>query len=77
MPDATTVKLPTTLARRIRSARVQRGLKQFELAERAGISQGHLSQIEAGKRPTLATMKKLRDALQLTDLEFQSWVDAA
>ena len=27
-----------------------RGIKQFELAERAGLSQGHLSDLESGRR---------------------------
>jgi transcriptional regulator with XRE-family HTH domain len=37
------------------------------LAERAGIAQPYLSQIETGKREgTLQTMKKIADALKLT-----------
>ncbi|MFN8052799.1 MAG: helix-turn-helix transcriptional regulator [Acidimicrobiales bacterium] len=40
------------------------GFSQAELSRRAGISQGHISQIEAGqKRPRPATIVRLADVL--------------
>lgn len=40
---------------RIRALREQRGLKQYELAMEAGISQGHLSRIESGSLETVGS----------------------
>jgi len=51
----------------IRVWRERRGLTLTALAERAGIAQGYLSQIENRKRDgTVLTMKKLAEALDLT-----------
>jgi DNA-binding XRE family transcriptional regulator/PHD/YefM family antitoxin component YafN of YafNO toxin-antitoxin module len=51
----------------VRVWREHRGLTVSALAERAGIAQPYLSQIETGKREgTLQTMKKIADALKLT-----------
>jgi transcriptional regulator with XRE-family HTH domain len=61
------------LGERIRSLRETRGWTQTELAERAGLSQVHVSFIETGKRLALAheTVAALADALGVTsdDLE--------
>lgn len=66
------------LGQRIEKARIARGLKQVQLAELSGLGQGHLSQIEHGEKiPSLATLKKLRDALALSESEWVTWVDAA
>lgn len=51
----------------VRVWREHRGLTAGVLAERAGIAQPYLSQIETGKREgTLQTMKKIADALKVT-----------
>lgn len=48
----------------IRVWREHRGFTSAALAERAGIGQGYLSQIETGKREgTIETLKKLAEAL--------------
>lgn len=48
----------------VRVWREHRGLSASALAEKAGIAQPYLSQIETGKREgTLQTMKKIADAL--------------
>ena len=50
----------------VRVWREHRGLTMAALAERAGIAQPYLSQIETGKRDgTVETMKKLARALDL------------
>lgn len=50
----------------VRVWREHRGLSMAALAERAGIAQPYLSQIETGKRDgTVETMKKLARALDL------------
>lgn len=51
----------------IRVWREHRGLSASSLAEKAGIAQAFLSQIETGKRDgTVTTLKKLADALSVT-----------
>ena len=51
----------------IRDARASRGLSQDALAERAGISQPSLSQIETGDTtPRLETLDAIADALGMT-----------
>lgn len=55
------------LVRRRRDA----DLKQYQLAEAAGISKSHMSDLEAGKyQPTLATLGRIAAALgcELSDL---------
>jgi len=54
------------IGRQIRQAREAAGWTQAELAERAGLSQQHVSLIEAGGRPELSirTLMRLADALQ-------------
>lgn len=52
---------------RVRVWREHRGLSVSALAEKVGIAQPYLSQIETGKREgTLQTMKKIADALKIT-----------
>lgn len=49
---------------RVRVWREHRGLKTAALAERAGIAQAYLSQIETGKREgTVETYRKIAEAL--------------
>lgn len=51
----------------IRVWREHRGLSASSLAEKAGIAQAFLSQIETGKRDgTVTTLKKIADALSVT-----------
>lgn len=48
------------VGRRVRALRVERGLSLSELARRAGIGKGSLSEIEAGRRnPTIETLYAL------------------
>ena len=48
------------MGRRVRALRVERGLSLSELARRAGIGKGSLSEIEAGRRnPTIETLYAL------------------
>jgi transcriptional regulator with XRE-family HTH domain len=49
----------------VRRLRRQRDLTQDQLARRAGLDQGHVSQIESGKRanPSALVIKKLARAL--------------
>lgn len=64
------------IAAAVRDRREALGLTQEELADRAGLRQGHLSQIERGtRRPTLQTLGKLRDALELSPTDWMEWVD--
>lgn len=55
------------LGRAISLCRVQRGLTQVELAERAGLSVSYLSLLEQNKRrdPTLSKIQKLAEALRV------------
>ncbi len=48
----------------VRVFREWRGLTQVELASRAGLSQGHVSDIEGGRRiGTVAVLRQIADAL--------------
>lgn len=47
----------------IKTLRKERGLSQIELADKAGITQAALSQIENGKRPGNETIKKISETL--------------
>lgn len=50
----------------VRVFREYRGLRAGELADKAGISQGYLSEIEAGKKPgSLGVLKRIAAALDL------------
>lgn len=52
------------LGMRLRTLRQERGLTQAELAERAGLDQGHLARIERGTRwPRMVSLYCLADAL--------------
>lgn len=70
-------ELPTiSIGQDIKVRRDKQGWSQSELARRSGVSQGYISQIEAGtRRPSLQALVKLRDALGLSVEEFASWVD--
>lgn len=48
------------------ATRISAGFSQSELARRAGLSQGHLSELERGdKNPRPATLKKLATVLSV------------
>lgn len=50
--------------------RKQRGWTQEELAERSGLSQQYLSDLERGKRnPTVLTIFELAQALEVSHIE--------
>lgn len=50
----------------VRVFREYRGLRAGDLAEKAGISQGYLSEIEAGKKPgSVAVLRRIAQALDL------------
>jgi len=54
-------------ANKVLAWREYRGMSAKELAEKAGITQAYLSQIESGKRDgTVGTMKKIAVALRIT-----------
>jgi len=56
--------LQTMFGRNLRAARMAQGLKQADLAEKAGINQQYVSSIEAGQiNLTLDTVKRLAAAL--------------
>ncbi|UXZ53194.1 helix-turn-helix transcriptional regulator [Halomonas sp. 7T] len=55
----------------VKGYREYRGLRAGELAEKAGISQGYLSEIESGKKSgSLSVLKRIAAALdvELSDL---------
>lgn len=57
-------QLVIEVARRIRDLRVARGLKQVELAERAGVSAVSLNRIERGRQePSLGSLARLAAVL--------------
>ena len=61
------------LGRKIRARREGRGLTQAELARMAGISQGHLANLEAGRRtPRLAVLERLARALEISPGELMA-----
>ncbi len=54
----------------IRALRVERDLKQLDVAEDAGITVSHLSKIETGKvNPTWGTVASIAKALDVTVAE--------
>ena len=64
-------RLDEIVRRRIRELRVERGLTQEELCERAGISVDAVSRIEGGSRvPTLDTIERLAKAFAVSPMTF-------
>lgn len=52
------------IGKRLRALRAERGLTILELAAKAGVSSGNISQIERGNsNPSISTLQKLRAAL--------------
>lgn len=57
------------VGRNVRRVRIEKGLTQEELAERAGTSQFYVSSLEAGRRnPTVVTVATLAKALGVDHL---------
>ena len=57
------------VGRNVRRVRIEKGLTQEELAERAGTSQFYISSLEAGLRnPTVVTVASLAQALGVDHL---------
>ena len=55
----------------IKEKRERLGISQKELAEKAGISQSFLCDIEQGRsKPSIDTAVKLADALGISDIKF-------
>ena len=51
---------PTTASAFLKLARLEGGLSQRELAERAGVAQSEIARIESGKRePSIPTLQKI------------------
>jgi transcriptional regulator with XRE-family HTH domain len=58
--------VPADVGRRLRALRSERGLSLSELARRAGLGKGTLSELETGQRnPTLDTLFAVTSALRL------------
>ena len=57
--------MPTSLASRVRTARVRYGMSQAELARRIGVSKNTMNHIESGKTPDPAAsrIKAIADVL--------------
>jgi transcriptional regulator with XRE-family HTH domain len=72
MQDAPSRRLFTGLGLALRTLRQRRGLKQMELAEKARLSKGTLSQFETGQRePSLHSLGRLLEALDCDLHELQ------
>jgi transcriptional regulator with XRE-family HTH domain len=55
------------IGRRLRALRTERGMTILEMAAKAGVSSGSISQIERGaSNPSISTLQKLRAALGVT-----------
>jgi transcriptional regulator with XRE-family HTH domain len=64
-------RLDEGVRQRIRELRVERGMTQEELCERAGISVDAVSRIEGGSRvPTLETIERLAKAFAVSPAVF-------
>jgi len=71
MPREEPSKLAATVRRRIREIRVERGLTQAQVCERAGISIDAVTRIESGRRqPELRTIELLAIALGVAPTAF-------
>lgn len=54
------------IGKKIKSERLKKGLKQCELAEKAGISNTYLSDVEVGRTtPSIKTLDKLSKVLEV------------
>jgi|UPI0005277C02 transcriptional regulator with XRE-family HTH domain len=54
------------IGEKIKEERIKKGLKQYELAEKAGISNTYLSDLEVGRTaPSIKTLDKLSKVLEV------------
>ncbi|WP_396599718.1 helix-turn-helix domain-containing protein [Frigoribacterium sp. R86507] len=53
------------LGKAIQTARVERGWSQTELSLHAGVSRPTISRVELGEEPSIKTLRKLANALDL------------
>ncbi|MDI3547345.1 MAG: HTH-type transcriptional regulator, repressor for puuD [Halanaerobiales bacterium] len=61
------------IGERLKKLRNKRGFSQYQLSNRAGVSQSFLSSIEAGKKsPTVNTLEKICRGLGISLAEFFS-----
>lgn len=63
----------TARADRIREARVARGLSQLELADRAGVRQATISNVERGQSCRPSTLRQISLALGIPLSEVIAW----
>ena len=64
MPGNSTAERVSMMGSRIRLMRIQRKIKQKDLAQRVGIKSSHLSDIERGKKnPSYVTLGKISEEL--------------
>jgi len=67
-----------SLGAELKALREARGVTQAQLAKRLGNEQTHVSRIEHGENPTLATILAYLHALEATNLELHvSFADGA
>lgn len=60
----------------IRELRIKKGMTQYELAERAGISRSYLTHIEnESKKGTIAVLKRITEALEMEFVMDMSYKD--
>lgn len=59
-------KRQAMLGEQVRSRRLERGLSQEQLSEKAGLDRTYVSSLESGKRnPAFSTLIKLASALEV------------
>lgn len=64
LPDEMVKRMSIGRENPLRVWREYRGMTQPELAEKAGVSQGHISELEkTGKAPTLDMARRIADAM--------------
>lgn len=69
----TATELRTVTAGNLKALRTLRGLTQSQLAERAGLKQSHIAQLEGGSKAfTEKTLTQLAEALQTTPWALQT-----
>jgi transcriptional regulator with XRE-family HTH domain len=60
------VVILSNIGKKIKNERLKKSLKQYELAEKAGISNTYLSDIEVGRSaPSLKTLDKIAKVLDI------------
>ena len=65
-----------TIGQRIRAYRLQAGLTQEALAEKADLHHTYIGQVERGeKNPTLTSLEKILDGLGISFAELFSYLD--